>query len=119
MQNLSGRLLYTKFFMPWKFITDNGEMIDIKPIINKFLASIDGKCVNHKLTFCDYTITVEDGKPRDFFGTFPGELVSLEHQEDFCRFNVDAELSVVLDWFSGQIVEIEIEDGKHFVIMVA
>ncbi len=112
MQKLKGRLLYTGWFnLPWKLATDDGE-IDIWPIIDKFLASLNGKRANHQEARDGYTLFADEASEFQF-KYIPGEYVLLEKPDDFGMSNVHARLDTALGWLSGRLVEIEIEDGKQ------
>lgn len=113
MQKIRGRLLYSKFFMPWEFLQDNGEVINLRPFIDKFLMSIDGKCLKHELGWNGvYYIRVIE-KKSVYFSRVP---FSFKNQDGFMMFNAYAELDAAFSWFANAIMEVEIEDGKQFVM---
>lgn len=116
MQKFKGRLLYMGWFsLPWKLVTDNGE-IDLWPVIDKFLASLNGKRANHDREYDGYTLAADESSESQF-KYVPGEYVLLEKSEGFGMSNVHAYLDNALVWLSGQMVEIEIEDGKQIKFM--
>lgn len=112
MQKLKGRLLYMGWFnLPWKLVTDEGE-IDLWPVIDKFLTSLNGKRASHKQTRDGYTLSAD--KSSEFqFKYVSGEYVLLKKPEGFGMSNVHAYLDTALGWLSGRLVETEIEDGKQ------
>ncbi|MBI2577848.1 MAG: hypothetical protein HYV77_03345 [Candidatus Wildermuthbacteria bacterium] len=111
MQKLKGRLLYMGWFNPWKLVTDHGE-INLWPVIDKFLASLNGKRVSHEQTREGYTLSVDEAS--EFGFTYvPGEYVLLEKPEGLGMSNVYAYFDESLVGLSGRLVEIEIEDGKQ------
>ena len=100
MQKLKGRLLYMGWFnLPWKLVTDKGE-IDLWPIIDKFLTSLNGKRANHEQTRDRYALSADESS-EFVFKYVPG------------MSNVYAYLDTALGWLSGRLVEIKIEDGKQ------
>lgn len=112
MQKLKGRLLYMGWFnLPWKLVTEEGE-IDLWPIMDKFLISLNGKRANHEQTRDGYTLLMDESSEFEF-KYIPGEYILLEKTEGFGGFNVQAYLDTVLGWLSGRRVEIEIEDGEQ------
>ena len=112
MQKLKGVLLYTGWSnLPWKLVTDDGE-IDLWPIIDKFLMSLNGKCANHQEACDGYTLSADEASEFQF-KYIPGEYVLLEKPEGFGMSNVHVYLDTALGWLSGRLVEIEIEDGKR------
>ena len=111
MQKLKGRLYYMGWLLPWKLVTNDGE-IDLWPVIDKFLASLNGKRADHEQTRDGYTLSADEAS--DFKLTYtPGECAFLEKSEGFGLSNVNAYLSSALVGLSGRLVEIEIEDGKQ------
>ena len=112
MQKLNGKLLYMGWFnLPWKLVTDDGE-IDLWPVIDKFLTSLNGKRANHKRERDGYMLAANDAS--EFaFKYIPGKYVLLEKPEGFGMSNVHAYLDEALGWLSGRMVDIEIEDGKQ------
>ena len=107
MQKLKGRLLYTGWFnLPWKLVTDDGE-IDIWPIIDKFLTSLNGKRANHQEARDGYTLSADEASEFQF-KYIPGEYALLEKPEGFGMSNVHVYLDTALGWLSGRLVEIEI-----------
>ena len=112
MQKLKGRLLYVGWFnLPWKLVMDDGE-IDLWPVIDKFLTSLNGKRADHKQERDGYMLAT-DTASEFAFKYIPGEYVLLEKPEGFGMSNVHAYLDKALGWLSGRMVEIEIEDGKQ------
>lgn len=112
MQKLKGRLLYMGWFnLPWKLMTDDGE-IDLWPVIDKFLTSLNGKRADHKEERDGYALAADESSEFQF-KYVPGEYVLLEKPEGFGMSNVHAYLDTSLGWLSGRMVEIEIEDGKQ------
>lgn len=112
MQKFKGRLLYMGWFnLPWKLVMDEGE-IDLWPIMDKFLTSLNGKRGNHEQARDGYTLSADESSEFQF-KYVPGEYVLLEKPEGFEMFNVHAYLDTALGWLSGRLVEIEIEDGEQ------
>lgn len=112
MQKIKGRLLYMGWSnLPWKLVTDDSE-IDLWPIIDKFLTSLNGKRANHEEARDGYTLFADDASKFQF-KYIPGKYVLLEKLEGFGMSNVYSYLNTALGWLSGQLVEIEIEDGKR------
>lgn len=112
MQKLNGRLLYMGWFnLPWKLVTDEGE-IDLWPVIEKFLTSLNGKRANHNNERDGYALFVDEASEFKF-KYIPWEYVLLEKPEGFWGSNVYIYLNTVLGWLSGRMVKIEIEDGKQ------
>jgi hypothetical protein len=111
MQTIKGRLLYMGWFnLPWKLVTDSGE-IDLWPIIEGFFVSFNGKTANHERRRDSYTLSSDEGS-KFKFEYVPDEHVWLEEPAGGLS-NVHAYLDESLVWLSGRMVEIEIEDGKH------
>lgn len=117
MQKIRGRLLYSERFRSWGFLQDHGEMIDLRPIIEKFLMSINDRRVRHKLE-CDgiYCMQVIGRDTSDFFCNLGSSLVALKHKNNSVAIGAYAEFDRVFCRFADQIIEIEIEDGKQLVI---
>ena len=112
MQKLKGRLLYMGWFnLPWKLVTDEGE-IDLWPIIDRFLASLNGKRADHEQTRDGYTLSANESSKFQF-KYVPGKYVLLEKSEGIGMSNVHAYFDTALGWLSGRLVKIEIEDGKQ------
>ncbi len=112
LQKLKGRLLYMGWFhLPWKLVTENGE-IDLWPVIDKFLTSLNGKRADHRQERDGYTLSAEESS-KFAFKYVPGQYVLLEKPEGFGMSNVHAYLADALVSLSGRMVEIEIEDGKQ------
>lgn len=112
MQKLKGKLQYMGWFnLPWKLVTDNGE-IDLWPVIDNFLTSLSGKRAKHDRECDGYTLAADENSEFQF-KYIPGECVLLEKPEGFGMSNVHAYLDHALVWFSGRMVEIEVEDGKQ------
>lgn len=112
MQKLKGRLMFMGWFnLPWKLVTDKGE-IDLWPVIDKFLTSLNGKRADHTHRLDGYTLAADESS--EFLFTYiPGRCVLLEKLEGTGMSNVHAYLEEILGWLSGRMVEIEIEDGKQ------
>jgi len=112
MQKIKGRLQYMGWFnLPWKVLTSNGE-IDLWPIIDKFLVSLNGKNAEHKIKHDGYVLK-KDRKSGFQFKYVPGESVILEKISGFGMSNVHAYLDNALVWLSGRVVEIKIKDGRE------
>lgn len=112
MQKFKGRLLYMGWSnLPWKLVTEEGE-IDLWPVMNKFLTSLNGKRANHEQARDGYALSADESSKFQF-KYVPGEYVLLENPEGFGMSNVHAYLDTALGWLSGRLVEIEIEDGKQ------
>ena len=111
-QKFKGRWLYMGWSNPpWRLVVDNGE-IDLWPIIDKFLTSLNGKRADHKQERDGYTLAAD--KSSEFqFKYVPGEYILLEKPENIGVSNVHAYLDNALVWLSGRMVEIEIQDGKQ------
>lgn len=111
MQKLKGRLLYMGWWnFPWKLVTNNGE-VDLWPVVEKFINSLNGKHASHERTLDGYTLAVDETS-KFHLKYIPGKLVTLEH-EDFGFSNVHAYLDDTLTWLSGRLVEIEVEYGEQ------
>jgi len=112
MQKIKGKLQFMGWFnLPWKLVTDNGE-IDLWPIVNKFLVSLNGKNAKHEQERNCYTLTADETS--EFrFKYIPGEYILLEKANGSGMFNVYAYLEDALVRLSGRMVEIEIEDEKQ------
>jgi hypothetical protein len=114
---IEGRLLYMGWFNPpWKLVTDNGE-IDLWPIIDKFLASLNGKRAKHDQKRDGYSLTADESSEFQF-KYVPGKYVLLEKLKGFemsnvHAYNVHAYLDETLIWLSGRLVKIEVENGKQ------
>jgi len=107
-----GRLWYMGWFnLPWKLVTDDGE-IDLWPVIDKFLISLNNKRADHKEERDGYTLAANESSEFQF-KYIPGEYVLLEKLGNFGVSNIHAYLDTALGWLSGRMVEIEIEDGKQ------
>lgn len=112
MKKLNGRLLYMGWFnLPWKLVTTEGE-IDLWPVIDKFLVSLNGKRANHEQTRDGYTLSVDESSEFQF-QYIPGQYVLLEKLKVFGMSNVHAYLDDSLGWLSGRLVNVEIENGKQ------
>ena len=112
MQKLKGRLLYMGWLnLPWKLVTGDSE-IDLWPIIDKFLASLNGKRANHEVALDGYTLSADDSSEFQF-EYVPGERVVLKKIEGFGFSSVQALLGEALGLLTGRLVEIEIEDGRQ------
>lgn len=112
MQVLKGRLLYMGWFhRPWRLVTADGE-IDLWPIIDRFLVSLNGKHAGHQRMHDGYVLSAEKTS-RFQFVYVPGDSAVLENTGVFEWSNVHAYLDDVLVWLSGRMVEIEIEDGER------
>ncbi len=99
--------------MPWKLVTDAGE-IDLWPFIDEFFTSLNGKRTTRMKMDerCGYALAAD--KNSEFhFKYIPDEYVLLEKQKGFGGSNVHACLDEALVWLSGRMVEIEIENGKQ------
>ena len=115
MHKIRGRLQYVGWFnRPWKVLTDNGE-IDLWPIIDKFLTSLNGKNAEHEQKREGYILKT-DKKSEFQFKYVPGEYVTLEKTTGFGMSNVHAYLDNALVWLSGRLIEIKIKDGKELQI---
>lgn len=112
MKKFQGRLLYMGWFnRPWKLVTAKGE-IDLYPIINKFLISLNGKRAQHEQKGNSYVL--EANLSSGFqFKYVPDEYVLLEKIEGFEMSNVHAYFESAIGWLSGRMVEIKIMDGKQ------
>lgn len=110
---LKGRLLYMGWFnRPWKLVMEGGAEIDLWPIIDKFLVSLNGKRANHERTRDGYTLSVDESSEfRLEYVT--GQYVFLQKTESFGKSNVHAYLDDALGWLSGRLVKVEIENGKQ------
>ncbi len=112
MQKFKGRLQYMGWFnLPWKLMTDNGE-IDLWPVIDKFFTSLNGKRAKHEQKCDGYTLTADENSEFQF-KYVPGKHVLLKKSKGFGMSNVYAFFDDTLVWLSGRMVEIEIEDGKQ------
>ena len=116
MQKLKGRLQYGGWFnYPWKLVTKNGD-IDLWPIIDKFLISLNGKRAEHNRE-CNGYILAADENSEFQFKYIPDEYVLLEKVDGFGGSNVHFYLEQALVFLSGRMVEIEIEEGKEIKLM--
>jgi len=116
MEEFKGRLLYMGWFnKPWSLIMEGGE-IDLWPVVDKFLVSLNSKHADHDQTRDSYTLSVDENSEFQF-KYIPGECVLLEKPEGFGMSNVHAYLDGALGWLSGRLVEIEIEEGKRIKFM--
>lgn len=112
MPKLKGRLLYMGWFnLPWKLVMENGE-VDLWPVIDKFLTSLNGQRASHDRELDGYTLLANESSEFQF-KYVPGQYVLLEKPKGFGMSNVHAHLEDALGWLSGRMVEIEIEDGKQ------
>ena len=110
MPKFKGRLLYMGWSnLPWKLVAGDVE-IDLWPIIDKFLASLNGKRANHEETLDGYTLLADESS--EFrFEYIPGERVFLKKIEGLGFSSVKAYLGETLGLLTGRLVEIE--DGRQ------
>jgi len=114
MQKFKGRLLYTGWFnLPWRLVMNDGEEIDILPVINDSLISLNGKRVSYQKTLDSYTLFADVASEFQFKYTPEEYAILLEKKSNGLFINVKAYLDNVLVWLSGRLVEIEIEEDKQ------
>lgn len=115
MQKIRGRLHYLGWFnLPWKVLTSKGE-IDLWPLVDKFLVSLNSKNAEHEIKHDGYVLK-KDRKSVFQFKYVPGESVILEKIAGFGMSNVHAHFDNALVWLSGRLVEIKIMDGREIKI---
>jgi hypothetical protein len=108
IMKLKGRLLFKGWYnRPWILLTEGNIEVDLWPIIDGFLTSIDGKKVCEKqerngcMLLVNYQSDYEFKYERD-------ELIILKKTNGFGMKNMLAYLEEVLIWLSGRMIEIEI-----------
>ena len=112
MRTLKGRLMYKGWFnLPWTLTAETGEA-DLRPEVERFFLSLNGKKADQKQERNGYTLAVDDASEYTF-EYVPGNHVWLEKKDGFGISNVHAYVDEALVWLSGRLVEIEIEDGKQ------
>lgn len=118
MKKIKGRLLYKGWFnLPWEVVSENGEIIDLWPIVHAFLLSLDGRQASQDFTTVDsYALEANQGSGWSFH-YIPGESLLLRKVEGFGFDNVHAWFEMLLTWLSGRLVDIEVEDGVRMKIV--
>ncbi|MFC1651702.1 hypothetical protein ACFL24_00905 [Patescibacteria group bacterium] len=100
-----------------KLITEEGEEIDLYPIIDKFLSSIDGKNASHEEGKASYTLCVDsDSEFIYHYDSDPDneKLRGLQKTSGIGWSNVDAHLDMIMIWINGRLINIKIsEDQLH------
>ena len=111
MQTLTGRLLYMGWLnLPWKLITNDGE-VDLRPLVEAFLISLNSKKASHRHSPNHYTLT-ENKKSEFKLDYVPGEQILLKGNG---WSNVHAHLDDSLIRLSGRLIIVEIEEGKSII----
>lgn len=109
-----GRLLYLNWDSPWILFTED-ERIDLRPTVEKFLASINMKRASQRDTRNVYELYV-DGKSEFEFRYVKGEYAYLVEVTDFDGFNVQAHLKYILRFLSGRVINVEIIDSAIIIL---
>ncbi len=110
---IKGRLFYMGWFnRPWNLLVKDGTKVDLWPIVDKFLESLNGQFSDHKQGADSYILRFD--KKSDFkLEYLRDELIILKRDGGFGFSNVHAYLDTALVWLSGRMINIEIEDKKR------
>ena len=110
MQEFKGRWLYMGWQnRPWRLEAGAGD-VDLQPIIEKLLASMDGKLVRQEhLEGGGYVLSVDPSSG----WRFNHEGLLLEKVVGWGGTNLFASLDTALCQLSGRLMKIEVEDGQQ------
>jgi hypothetical protein len=115
-QKLEGKLLYIGWNnLPWALATTDGE-INLWPIVDEFLISLNGKRVSQKQTRNEYELFADknSGFQLDYV---PEKYVLLKKIEGFGGANVAYYLETSLIWLSGRRMKISVKNGIQMKIV--
>jgi hypothetical protein len=113
---LSGRLLFRGYDLPWNLETDTG-IVDLWPVIERFLKSIHRKKASHKDSGESYTLSVNPRSSFSFDYT-SRENFLLREKDNTGVSNAQLYLEYTLTRLASRLVKIEIKDDKEMRITV-
>lgn len=115
MKKLKGRLFFTTWaVLSWKLVTNDGE-IDLYPIVNHLLESLNLCRVERPEQMVDSFELLVNKDSKFTLRYTPMKVLCLEYLSEDTALDVQisAEMRIMLSRLSGRLVDLEIEDGRR------
>ena len=110
MGEMRGRLRYCGWDnTPWDLTTDEGQIIDLQPLIIAAIARLHGEPAKHE-SGADFYLIGPDPESDFDLKCAPDGRIWLDKRGEFGFSNVIAYLDTALVWLSGRLVIVTIDD---------